>query len=79
MPLNGRSNGALAGLPTVLETSSARLHTAHTHAQGSGPAGREVSLYVAPSFKPRAVGVQHIELSASDDFGAQTHSCRRLR
>lgn len=70
VPRNGCGHGALAGSPTVLETGSARLHMASTRAQGSGPAGREVTLSLAISFKQRAVGVHDIELSASDDFGA---------
>ena len=70
IPHNGCSPGALAGSPTVLETKAARLHMATTRAVGSGPAGRTVTLSLGISFKPRAVGPQRIELTASDDFGA---------
>lgn len=70
IPQNGCSPGALAGSPTVFETKAARLHMATTRAVGSGPAGRTVTLSLGISFKPRAAGLQRIELSASDDFGA---------
>ena len=70
IPVNGCSAGALPGSKTVLETSYARLHLAGTRAVGSGPAGRQVTLELALSFKPKAVGVLEIELTAADDFGA---------
>jgi hypothetical protein len=59
------------GQARVLESDLAALDLAHSHVQGSGPDGKDVTLALAVRLKDAAAGqVYAVTLLASEDTGA---------